>query len=91
MAETKGSGRKKILPIIFSLIIIGGLSYGVVEYIYSLHHVTTDDAQVDGDISPVNARVSGYIKDIFFIENQSVKEGDTLVKIDDRDLQLKVE
>src|SRR6185503_11374745 len=91
MAETKGSVRKKILPVIFSLIIIGGISYGIVEYVYSLHHVTTDDAQVDGDISPVNARVSGYISKIFFSENQQVKEGDTLVKIDDRDLQLKVE
>src|SRR2546423_11464784 len=83
--------RKKILPIIFSVIIIGGAGYGTVEYFYSLHHETTDDAQVDGDISPVNARVSGYIKDIYFIENQAVKQGDTLVKIDDRDLQLKVE
>src|SRR2546429_9778338 len=91
MAETKTSGRKKILPIIFSVIIVGGIGYGITQYLYSLHHETTDDAQVDGDISPVNARVSGYIKDIFFRENQPVNEGDTLVKIDDRDLQLKVE
>src|SRR6185295_13681940 len=72
-------------------IVIGGVGYGITEYIYSLHHETTDDAQVDGDISPVNARVSGYIDKILFVENQLVKDGDTLVKIDDRDLQLKVE
>src|SRR6478672_9271767 len=91
MAAEKSSNRKRILPIILSLIVIGGVGYGISKYIYSLHHETTDDAQVDGDISPVNARVSGYINKIFFSENQRVKEGDTLVKIDDRDLQLKVE
>jgi len=83
--------RKKILPIILSLIVIAGLAYGVKEYLYSLHHETTDDAQIDGDISPVNARISGYVEDILFTENYPVKKGDTLVKIDDRDLRLKVE
>ena len=90
MAAEKKS-RKRILPIILSLIVIGGIGYGIREYIYSLHNVTTDDAQVDGDISPVNARVSGYINEILFSENQLVTKGDTLVKIDDRDLLLKVE
>jgi membrane fusion protein (multidrug efflux system) len=91
MAAEKSSNRKRILPIILSLIVIGGVGYGISKYIYSLHHETTDDAQVDGDISPVNARVSGYIDSIFFVENQVVKRDDTLVKIDDRDLRLKVE
>ncbi len=91
MAAEKTNNRKKILPVILMLIVAGGIVYGVTQYIYSLHHETTDDAQVDGDINPVNARISGYITDILFVENQPVNKGDTLVKIDDRDLQLKVQ
>src|SRR6185295_13259164 len=91
MAAEKKSNRKKILPIILSLIVIGGVGYGVSKYIYSLHHETTDDAQVDGDISPVNARVAGYIASIFFKEYQIVKRDDIEMKIDDRGRRLKVE
>ena len=83
--------RKQILPIILITIVLAGAGYGIKEYIFSLHHEVTDDAQVDGDISPVSSRVSGYIDQILFRENQPVERGDTLVKIDDRDLVLKVE
>lgn len=91
MASQKSNVRKQILPIILLLIVLAGVAYGVKEYIYSLSHESTDDAQVDGDISPVSARVSGYIDQIFFVENHPVKKGDTLVKIDDRDLALRVQ
>jgi membrane fusion protein (multidrug efflux system) len=90
MAEKKSS-RKIILPIILGAIVIGGLIYGGSEYIYSLHHETTDDAQIDGDINPVVTRVTGYVDSIFFEENQLVKKGQVLVKLDDRDLAIKVE
>lgn len=50
----------------------------------------TDNAQVCRQIVPVNCRVQGYIKEIFFTEYQSVKRGDTLVIIDDADMRLNV-
>lgn len=50
----------------------------------------TDNAQVRRQIVPVNCRVQGYIKEIFFTEYQSVKRGDTLVIIDDADMRLNV-
>jgi membrane fusion protein (multidrug efflux system) len=90
MAETKKS-RKKILPIILGIILLGGLGYGANTYIYSLHHEDTDDAQIDGDISPVVSRVTGYVDSIFFEENQLVKKGDVLIRLDNRDLQIKVQ
>ncbi|HXF28729.1 MAG TPA: HlyD family secretion protein, partial [Chlamydiales bacterium] len=48
------------------------------------------DAQVDADISPVLARVAGYVNEIHFEENQKVSKGDILVKLDDRDLAIRV-
>lgn len=90
MSNSKTNMRKQILPLILLLIVLAGAGYGIKEYIYSLSHESTDDAQVDGDISPVSARVSGYIDQIRFVENHPVSKGDTLVKIDDRDLALRV-
>ncbi len=83
--------KNKILPVILVIIIFSALFYGGNKYIYSLHHEDTDDAQIDGDISPVIARVGGYVTSIRFEDNQQVKKGDTLALLDDRDMQIKVQ
>ncbi|HXD76343.1 MAG TPA: HlyD family secretion protein [Puia sp.] len=89
--QNKGSKRKLVFPIILSVVLVGGLIFGIKEYIYYSKHETTDDAQVDADISPVVARVTGYVKEIRFEDNQFVHAGDTLVILDDRDYQLKLQ
>jgi membrane fusion protein (multidrug efflux system) len=81
----------RVLPIILGIILIGGIIFGVKEYIYYSKHIDTDDAQIDGDISPVVARVGGYVDSIYFEENTHVSRGQVLVKLDDRDYKLKVE
>jgi membrane fusion protein (multidrug efflux system) len=55
-------------------------------YFYSFHQATySDDAQIQQLLSPVNARVGGYIKKVNFSEFGQVKKGDTLVIIDNTD------
>lgn len=82
---------KRIIPLILVLVLVGGIIFGVKEYLYYQHFVTTDDAQIDGDISPVVARVGGYVREIRFQDNQRVQAGDTLVVLDDRDYRLQLE
>jgi membrane fusion protein (multidrug efflux system) len=91
MENTEPKKKKKIFPFILLGLIAVGLIYGFTKYTYSLHHEETDDAQIDNDINPVLSRISGYVNDIRFEDNQKVKKGDTLVIIDDRDLRIKVE
>jgi membrane fusion protein (multidrug efflux system) len=94
MATQETETKKKpnrVLPIILGIILIGGIFFGVKEYIYFSKHVDTDDAQIDGDISPVVARVGGYVDSIMFEENTKVTKGQLLVKIDARDYQVKLE
>jgi membrane fusion protein (multidrug efflux system) len=81
----------KVLPIILGIVLIGGIIFGIKEYIYFSKHVDTDDAQIDGDISPVVARVGGYVDSIYFQENQHVSADQVLVKLDDRDYKVKLE
>ncbi|SDE53164.1 membrane fusion protein, multidrug efflux system [Mucilaginibacter pineti] len=81
----------KVIPIILGVLLVGGIIFGIKEYIYYGKHIDTDDAQIDGDISPVVARVGGYVDSIYFEENTHVTVGQTLVKIDDRDYKVKVE
>jgi len=78
-------GRVKIiLPIVIVILGIGGF--------FAWRHFSvresTDDAQVDGHIHQVNAKVGGTIVDIKVKENQFVEAGALLVQIDDRDFKV---
>jgi membrane fusion protein (multidrug efflux system) len=48
----------------------------------------TDDAQVDGHVMPLSARISGQIKEVYVIEGQLVHAGDVLVTIDPQDYNI---
>ena len=51
---------------------------------------TSNDAQIEQYISPINLRASGYIKKIYFTEHQEVHKGDTLLVLDDREYKIRV-
>ena len=67
------------------------LLLGLGMWLYSRHRVSTDDAQVDGHLVPVSARVYGSVEKVQVEDNQAVKAGDLLVSIDPRDIQAKVD
>ena len=46
---------------------------------------TTDDAFISGDVTPLAAKVSGYIKSVAVNDFQTVKKGDLIVEIDASD------
>ncbi|MFM2206510.1 MAG: hypothetical protein RL213_485 [Bacteroidota bacterium] len=79
--------KKTALKIVLLLFVSFIGYWAASKFIYARHHEETDDAQLDADIAPVLARVSGYIREIRFEENRHVGIGDTLVLIDDRDLR----
>jgi len=80
----------KFLIGFFVLLLAGGF-FGYTKYQHAQQHEETEDAQIDGNISPVIPRVSGYITDVRVKDNQHVKKGDTLLLMDDRDLKIKLE
>jgi membrane fusion protein (multidrug efflux system) len=60
-------------------------------YWYSSGRVNTDDAEVDGHLNPVSAKISGNVLEVLVNDNQQVKAGQVLVKIDPRDYQARVD
>ena len=51
---------------------------------------TSNDAQIEQYLSPVNLRASGYIKKICFTEHQEVRKGDTLLILDDSEYRIRL-
>ena len=57
---------------------------------YFTSYESTDDAQVDGHLNSVSARVSGHVEKLLVNDNQYVAAGTPLVEIDPRDYQVAV-
>ena len=66
------------------------LALGARAVWFAIAHVSTDDAQVDGHITPISPRIGGFVVSIRVNENQPVKAGDTLVVLDDHDLRARL-
>jgi membrane fusion protein (multidrug efflux system) len=60
-------------------------------YLHYQNQVTTDDATVDGHIAAIAPKITGNVTDVLVLDNQPVKAGDVLVRIDARDYQAKVD
>jgi membrane fusion protein (multidrug efflux system) len=63
---------------------------GVYAYMHFQDRVSSDDANVDGHISAVASKIAGDVVEVLVQDNQAVKAGDVLVRIDPRDFQAKV-
>jgi membrane fusion protein (multidrug efflux system) len=59
-------------------------------YLYFHNRESTDDAQVDGHITPVASKIYGRVAGVLIDDNQAVKAGQTLVQIDPADYQAAV-
>jgi membrane fusion protein (multidrug efflux system) len=59
-------------------------------YFYYRNRESTDDAQVDGHVTPIAAKISGRVAEVLVDDNQQVKAGQVLVRIDPRDYQAAV-
>jgi membrane fusion protein (multidrug efflux system) len=79
---------KWILLLVFAIgLAVGGAWYSS----YSSIRESTDDAQIDGHLHPVSARISGTVRKVLVRENQYVEQGTPLVEIDPRDYQVAVD
>src|SRR5262249_13353766 len=75
-----------LIPLLLMLI-VGGYA----AWHYFSKWESTDDAQVDGHIHPVNARVGGTVISVNVKENQYVEAGTVLAQIDARDYEIAVD
>ena len=77
-------------PIVFLVVIVALLLVGWLWW-DSRHWESTDDAEIDGYIYPISARVSGQVIKVNFDDGQVVRKGDVLVQIDPTDYQVALE
>jgi hypothetical protein len=82
------SSRRRVNPLVFVVIVVVLLVVGVSWYIYAQGFEETDDAEVDGHLNPIAARIDGTVKAVHVDDNQSVEAGKLMVELDPRDYQV---
>src|SRR5437867_9437398 len=73
------------------LILIVLLVVGFFLWRYFASYESTDDAQIDGHLNAISARISGHVEKLLVDDNQYVNAGTPLVQIDPRDYQVAVD
>src|ERR1700733_13490815 len=81
---------KSLLLFLGAIVVAIAGYFGVKHLRFALAHEDTDDAQVEGDISPVLPRVSGYVTRVLIKDNDRVTAGQPLLEIDSRELDLRI-
>lgn len=85
------SPRAIILPVVI-VIVLGALGTWLFSYwTHGRFVISTDDAYVGASVSTISSRVSGHVVAVSIVNNQIVKAGDLLARIDDGDYRLAVE
>lgn len=82
--------RNIVLNIVCILLAGSGLWWTVNYFWRYINYEITNDAFIDQYVAPLNIRVSGYIKEVRFKEHQYVRQGDTLLILDNREYQIRV-
>src|SRR5512136_314428 len=92
METEKDSGipkarRKGVLILLGAFCLAIGLYFGIQWLLFRWHYVSTDDAQVKGNLVNLSAKVSGRIVQLRVEEGDRVQAGQVLVEIDPKDYQ----
>src|SRR6202142_3256186 len=87
MVREHPRGGRAAAVLLLAVVIIGGGLF----VRNGLAWESTDDAQVNGHIMPLSARINGYVLEVPVIEGQLVHAGDVLVTIDPKDFKITLE
>jgi len=91
-ADTAKSGKRKFVAMgILGLLALAAASYAVYYVFIGRFYVSTDDAYVRANNTMLGARVAGHITAVGPGDNNTVKKGDVIFRIDDGDYRIAVD
>src|SRR5512135_3699061 len=82
---------RRVLLIVVIIALAAAAIPGYHYYQYLTTHVSTDDAYVDGTVALVSSRVAGTVTNVYVEDNWTVKEGELLLTLDERDFKVKLD
>ena len=88
-APPRRSSTKRVILTLVALVALGaGAKYGWHWWTVGRFEEVTDDAFLQADKVVVAPKVGGFVADVLVTDNQPVKTGDVIARLDDRDYQV---
>src|SRR5262249_54163458 len=81
------SAKRIAVPLVVAGLVTAGAAYGYHYWTVDRFLESTNDAFLKADYTTVAPKVSGYIAEVLVADNQAVKAGEVLARIDDRDFR----
>ncbi len=79
--------RRLLLMALAAVVAAAAIGFGGYWYLIGRHYETTDDAYLGADSVTIAPKVGGYIAELAVSDNQAVRKGQVLARIDARDYQ----
>jgi membrane fusion protein (multidrug efflux system) len=80
--------RKKIMKRVLIAAAVIGVLWLVNEIVFRMTHVSTNNAQIEGEFYYVTPKVGGMIKEVYVKSNDMVEKGQKLVSLDTTDYEI---
>ena len=79
--------RKKALTVVGLILLIVALAYAVWAIFFN-HFISTDNAYVGAETASITSMVNGQVAEVLVSDTKAVKQGDLLLRIDNRDAEI---
>ncbi|MCZ0753276.1 HlyD family secretion protein [Aeromonas enteropelogenes] len=84
------SQHKKIPLLAAMVLALLGLLFAGYWYLHGRYFESTDNAYLQSEVTGISSKLSGYISEVLVTDNQSVKAGQLIARLDDREFQSQV-
>lgn len=88
-ASPKKNLRFRVALAVAGVVSVAALTYAYINFVAP--YESTDDAFIEGDATPIAPQVAGQVVQLLVNDNQAVKQGEVLVRIDAREYQAKAD
>ena len=83
--------KRRMIVIAIGLLLVGSAAWGGSVWYNSRLSVSTDDAYVEGTVAPVSAKIPGQVSEVLVRDNELVKAGQIIARLDARDYRARVD
>ncbi|RQM64147.1 HlyD family secretion protein [Aeromonas enteropelogenes] len=84
------SQHKKIPLLAAMVLALLGLLFAGYWYLHGRYFESTDNAYLQSEVTGISSKLPGYISEVLVTDNQSVKAGQLIARLDDREFQSQV-
>ena len=83
--------KRRMIVVAIALLLVGSAAWGGSVWYNSRLSISTDDAYVEGTVASVSSKIPGQVSEVLVRDNEMVKAGQVVARLDVRDYRARVD